>query len=368
MNKRNTAATVALAAISALVLLTGCAGSESPAAADPAENAAALGGEENAAAFDALYQQALDAGQAEVVIYGPSDHESFAEGFEARFPGITVVSEALQGGERDTRLDAEAASGNHIADIISDGTTPIVRSANDGRCTPIDPITEVPEEHLSLDDQVLTTRLSVFGLTYNTDSVAEEDVPKTLDDLLDPRWKGDISVVSPSNGGAGAYGLAVMLTPDENKDQYGMDYLEALKAQDLNFVAKDPLAVQAVANGETSLAILVFRPFYVEAAAEASNLGYSLFEQDNMWTASAQCLSAHSPNNYAAELYMNWRVSPEGQEVTAASGSYPIMPGSPSVEGIPSAEEPGLLIPQLPIEERIEGYAEPIETVMDLFS
>jgi iron(III) transport system substrate-binding protein len=39
---------------------------------------------------------------------------------------------------------------------------------------------------------------SYISLGYNTKEVADKDVPKTLDDLLDPKWKGKMAVTSSS--------------------------------------------------------------------------------------------------------------------------------------------------------------------------
>lgn len=353
-------------ALGGALLLAGC--TAAPSSGDlPEGSESALGGTEALDQFAELYQAALDAGKTQVVIYGPPRADNVTAAFEARFPGIEIAEEQLQGADRDVRLDAEASSGNYAGDVLSDGSTPVTRSAADGRCQPFTPILDVPDEWMDLDDQVLLTNLSIFGTVYNPDLIAEEDLPRSWQELLDPEYKGQFSIVSPAVGGVATYTFAIMLT-DENNSTYGVPFLEGLKAQEPNFVGQDALAVQAVANGETPFAALVYKPFFTEAKAEGASIEFFFpIEEDNMWTASAVCQAVNSPNEDAARLYLNWLYSPEGQAEVAASGTYPIMPGAEPTDGLPPIAEVSL-IPQLEGEEALTGYDTLIPQVIELFS
>jgi iron(III) transport system substrate-binding protein len=47
-----------------------------------------------------------------------------------------------------------------------------------------------PAGTLPAHQQYVTTTLDVFVQAYNTEKVKREELPKTFEDLLDPRWQG----------------------------------------------------------------------------------------------------------------------------------------------------------------------------------
>jgi len=85
---------------------------------------------------------------------------------------------------------------------------------------------------------------------YNTELVAGSDVPKSWNDLLDPKWKGKIATAPVTIGGT------AWMQYDFMVKELGNDYLKkfAVQAPKL-FPAYDP-AVLSVARGETGIAII----------------------------------------------------------------------------------------------------------------
>ena len=60
---------------------------------------------------------------------------------------------------------------------------------------------------------------------YNTDLVSEEDAPRTWDDLLDPRWNGQIVMTDPGSSGSIKYFVGALM----NSPAYGTAYFERLR-------------------------------------------------------------------------------------------------------------------------------------------
>ena len=357
--------------VTAAATVTACspggAANDPPNTSSPGASSGALGNAEQTAAFNKLYEATKKAGENQVVIYGPSDSAEFYKTFEDRFPGIKVVVQQLQGAERDARLQAEASSGNYAGDLAVDGSTPIAVLGNSGKCQAFSPIMNVDKEWLPLDGKVAFVRVSIFGMVYNTNMLKKSDLPQTWEDLLDPKWKGKVTMVSPAAGGVTAYAFAQMLTPDSQAEKYGMSFMEKLKAQDFKYVAKDPLAPQAVATGDSPLAILVFRPFYTQIEDKGAPIDYAFpLKADNMWTRSAVCELKNAPHPEATKLYMNWLYSPEGQEAIVKAGSYPVMPGIAGPGGLPPIDNVSLMY-QLPLIEGLTDYNEAIKKVIGFF-
>jgi iron(III) transport system substrate-binding protein len=352
-----------------VLLLAGCAadsdgsGGEAPAG----DEVEAFGDAAAAAAMDELYQGALEAGQSQVVVYGPPAHEDLIAAFEARFPGIDLVYEHLQGADRDTRLEAEATSGNHVADVAYDGSTGIIRLSDNGKCVPLDSVYDIGDTFLRQDGEMAVSSITLFGLVYNTDMLTEAELPTSWEDLLEPEWKGKISLVTPAAGGVSAFTFAQMLVPESANKQWGMDYLEALKAQDLNLVAKDALVTPAIATGETPLAINVAYTYFKEVKTQGGPVAFALLDEANEYTEGASCVLKDAPDELAAQLFVNWRFSPEGQKVLSETGSIPVMPGAPSVEGVPPIGDIPIM-EILPDDQRVQGYAESVQKVIQLFT
>jgi iron(III) transport system substrate-binding protein len=146
-----------------------------------------------------------------------------------------------------------------------------------------------------------------------------------------------------------------------------MPWLTKLKAQDLQLVTRDAQMVQAVATGESPLAIVVFRPLFTEVKDKGAPIEYAFpMKEDNMWTLNSSCLLTKAPHPNAAKLYVDWIWSPEGQELIAAEGSYPIMPGSTPPGGMPPIEKVSLL-KKLPLVEALTGYDDDLKKVLAFF-
>ncbi|HWL60981.1 MAG TPA: extracellular solute-binding protein [Microbacteriaceae bacterium] len=358
-----------------LALLAGCAAEPAPAPA-PGESApstespygGALGTPEEEAAFQALYDEAIAAGQKQVVVYGPPPARALLDTFHERFPGIEVTYQQLQSAERLAKLEQEKQTGNFVADIASDGRTPVVSLGVDGWCQPLDHIMDVPAEWLGVDDSVQFQQVAVFGMAVNTDLLDVADAPKSWQELTSAEWAGKVVMVTPAAGGAAAFTFAQMDYPEANNEKYA-GIKEGIK-ENVTLVAKDALVLQEVASGNYPIGALAYYPYFVEIKAQGAPIEFVFpFAEGggNMWTKSAQCLLNDSPNPLAASLYMYWEFSKEGQQALSDAGLYPVMPGTPGPGGLPPLDTVELL-EQLPDIEAITAYGPYVKDVIDFFT
>ena len=359
-----------------LVLVAGCAsgaptdaGGETESSAPVAEGpyGGVVGTPEVEIALEALYQEALDAGEDQVVVYGPPPPQDYLDAFMDRFPGIEIIYEQLQSQDRITRLEAEKASGNYAGDVAQDGRTPVVNMGLGGWCEAVDPIVDVPSDLIGIDGTVFYPQATVFGVLINTDLLDPADAPRTWEDLIDPKWKGKEVMVSPAAGGAGAFASAMLLTPEANAEQWGMKIVEGLKAN-VDTVAKDAQTVSSVVEGTYPIGVLAYYPYYFQTIKDVPNapVEFILLDEGNTWSKGAQCKIVNAPHPHAAELWLNWVFSDEGQNMLAETGAYPVMPGIGGPTGLPSADQAGL-ITLLSDEDAITGYADYVKQVQALY-
>jgi iron(III) transport system substrate-binding protein len=348
-----------------VLTITACG---SAGASGPEDSAGALGSVVQQKAFDELYQKALGAGETQVTVYGPPASPEFYEAFTRRFPGIKVTPQQLQGPIRTAKLEAEKSSGNSVGDVATDGQRAIGALSNEGWCDSFDPIMDVDAKWLHMNNTVLDYSSLVFGVLYNTNMVEEKDVPRSWEDLLDPKWKGKMSIADPAGPSVSTAAFASMLVPESNNERYGMSYLQKLKAQEISYAAKSPMVPQSVASGDTALGVLVSGHQYKEAKDKGAPVGFSFpLEAGNVNQPNSVCLLKNAPNPNAAKLYLDWIYSPDGQTVIAETQMlYPIMPGTNQPEGLPPfSDVKGFEL--LPLEEGITGYDDARKTVVSTF-
>lgn len=290
-----------------------------------------------------LYDAAIAAGKTDIVMYGPSSSTSkpmFAE-FAKRFPGIKVVPQDLPDSQTMTKLDAEAQSGQRVADLFAGGgPTTAQMAAKPDVCTKADIQTapagwDVP---YGQEGRLLPFAYRYFTFIYNTDKVSKKDIPTTWDDLLDPKWKGKLVMGDPTIAGGLRY-LMVGLQVPEAKDTFGVPYLEKLVKQDLVIGTSEQAVPADVAAGRGDIGIGVYSGYYATQKAKGAHLGivFPLEDGGNFLTTSSVCYVKDAPHADAALLYLNWLFTEEGQKVLAdVDGSYGLVPGSPGPLGAPA--------------------------------
>ena len=73
------------------------------------------------------------------------------------------------------------------------------------------------------DEMFFVTAAGLVLITYNTAVVSQADAPKKWTDLLDPKWKGKVSIGHP--GFSGYVGTWVV----QMRKLYGWDYFKKLE-------------------------------------------------------------------------------------------------------------------------------------------
>ncbi|MER7797137.1 extracellular solute-binding protein [Microbacterium sp. NPDC096154] len=342
---------VASGIVAVAFLLTGCSGGETaPAApgAAPGDDVELLGGEEAAAALDELYQEALDAGETTVTIYGPGETDKqslYDDLFSARFPEISVKGVYLLGPDYAAKLEAEFASGQHVADLVQAGDTSIAPGLGQDYYEAFQPVTagEVDQESYSDENgTVWAASGTAFGYMYNTNEMSADEAPSGWEDLLDPALAGRITTDDVTRNGAG-FGTLSHLLWDGAADA---DFIEGLAAQDIVFQASSPAAGNAVATGEYALQSWYPMPFFMRDKAAGAPVEY-VFPTEGGVHISPHYLGLinGAPNPAAAKLLMTWLFTPEAQQAMAEIGYYPLVPGQEGVPGYPSIDDLELLKP-----------------------
>jgi len=257
---------------------------------------------------------------------------SLVESFERAFPGITV--ERLAESSANTWLGQVREgrrAGNYAFDLaFVQANRAIADGAPEGMWAPIRPLLARSDV---LDDRVWRDGLDarfldaahnlcfaweyqvVHAYAINTDLVPEGEI-RTVQDLLDPRWKGRIRYLDPRVGSG-------LLSAASVARAWGTDVVRQLLIdQQPIFTSSGPDTVtEALVRGQHPIALGV-RPKALNPLRE-QGLGYNVQYLDlpdaDFAGSTSMLYFDRAPHPAAAKLFANWILTREAQTALASS-------------------------------------------------
>ncbi len=247
------------------------------------------------------------------------------DAFQAKYPGIEVKYSRASGSDTALKIINEARARRGAADIF-DGSSTLVPLIEAGLVASYKP-REAEDYPAELKDKNgLWTVPNLFFLTvgFNSNLVKPEDRPKTWEDLLDPRWKGQIAWTNDmSSGGPPGFVNHILSTMGEVK---GRDYLRRFAAQQpVTIPAAQRVVLDKVISGEYPLGLMIFNYHAAISAEQGAPVGWLKLEP-LIQTMNTMSIVKDSPHPNAARLFVEFVLSDEGQQVMAANNYMPAKP------------------------------------------
>jgi hypothetical protein len=117
-----------------------------------------------------------------------------AEGFGKKYPFVKLSTWRADSEAIVQKSSAEVRANNVVADVI-EGTGAGEEAVAADIVQPFysPEVAGFPEAYRGSGGLWAPTRLSYYGIAYNTKLVPADRVPKSYEDLLDPRWKGKMA-------------------------------------------------------------------------------------------------------------------------------------------------------------------------------
>jgi iron(III) transport system substrate-binding protein len=269
----------------------------------------------------------------ELVIYsGRSEPllQPVIDAFKAQYPNVEVLLKAGSNSEVANALIEEQA--NPQADVFITTELFTVQSlAQQGIFQSYLPAgaDQLPAEFIGPDNlwTGLTRRARV--IIYNADLVSEEELPTSIYDLTDPKWKGQIAAAGSTNGSMQAQIAAMRQLVGEEET---ITWLNGLIQNEVTFFGGHTDVRKAVGAGEFKLG-LVNHYYYHLQKAEGSNVGIIFPDQGEgqiglITNATAAAVVNGAPHVTAAQAFLDFLVSEEGQKLFAEQNyEYPLLPG-----------------------------------------
>jgi len=154
-------------------------------------------------------------------------------------------------------------------------------------------------------------REGYIGLGYNTKLIPKGQIPKTYEDLLDPKWKGIMPIAGSSTG---SDWMGTMLTVK------GEDFVKRVAAQDFKIHMVSARAIlDMIINGEYRFSPTIYESHIIDSKKKGAPVDWIPIEPVHV-NSGQIALSRNAPNPHAALLLIDFELSKEAAEMNKATG------------------------------------------------
>ena len=250
------------------------------------------------------------------------------EAFEKEYPFLQVEFFRGNAERLVQKMFAEYQAKRYDVDIIDGTVSPtMVHRANllQRFYSPV--LADYPAELKDSQGYWGSTNLYFFATGYNTRMVKPNEVPKTYEDLLNARWKGQM-IWSTSRGSGAPIMIGTIL--NTMGPEAGKAYLQKLKAQNIaKSTASNRQILDLTIAGEYPLSLHIFNHHAYISKTAGAPVDWQPHEPVTA-TIQTIALAKSTPHPHAAMLLLDFVMSEKGQKVFQQSNYLPSHPKVPA--------------------------------------
>ncbi|HWG06363.1 MAG TPA: ABC transporter substrate-binding protein [Beijerinckiaceae bacterium] len=254
-----------------------------------------------------LEEGAKQEGALEVYTTGTQADPVF-QAFEAKYPYIRVDAFKADSPAVARRILEEYKAGKYVADEIdlSIGGLGAMLKAGILQNFWSPELANIEADAIEPGKHWVVCYQSYIGLGYNTKEVSEAEVPKSFDDLLDPKWKGKMAL---PNGATVIEWVGVL------EREKGDDFVRKLGQQNFHVYAVTARAVaNLIVSGEVPLSPAMYNSHFANSRAQGASVAWRAIGAVESFVG-AEALAAKAPHPSAAMLFIDFAMSMEGAKV-----------------------------------------------------
>ena len=257
--------------------------------------------------------------------------------------GIKINYIRLSAGEMLTRVEAE--KDNPQAALMFGGSTDNYIAASErGLLEPYQSpaLADTPETYIDPDGVWNPIYVGCIGFACNPDWFEEMgyDYPTSWEDLLDPKYEGQIIMAHPATSGT-AYTVLSTLVQLKGDDEV-WDYLKELNKNVIQYTKSGAAAPNAVALGEAGIA-LTFSHDALQPTAEGYPVELSFPSDGTGYEVGATAIIKGAPEEEIenAKTFIDWMCSDAGQGLYAENDSFrvPTNTKAPVADGLVTLDQ-----------------------------
>ena len=248
----------------------------------------------------------------------PTEGGPLVEAFEKKYEGIKVqmwrgLSDAVV-----QRVLAEARGKRHAVDVVETNGPEMESLARENMLAEFHSpyLSDVPSALLTKHGQWVPDRMNFFVVAYNTQKVRAEDLPKTYEGFLDPKWKGRIALEATDAEWMGG----VVKTWGEAR---GMAFFRKLSEMKPEMRKGHVLLAQLIAAGEVQVGLTAYQSNVLSLKNRGGPIDWAPVEP-MIARPQGIGLARQAPHPNAALLFADFMLSPQAQQMLAAMGRGPV--------------------------------------------
>lgn len=254
-----------------------------------------------------------------------------ADAFMKKYPFVKMTYWRSDTEEIIAKVGAEVRSNNQLVDVIEGtgvGELAIQTNLVQPYFTP--PIDDYPRTYRDPKELWTPTRVSYFGAAYNTKLVPPDQVPRTYEDLLHPRWKGKLAWRIGTSSGTPLFLANLRIAWGEDKANAYFDRLAGQKI--INFGSGSARTlVDRVVAGEFPVALNIFAHHPLISKAKGAPVNAVLHDPVPA-TSASMVVAKGAKHPHASLLLVDFILSQEGQQILAKAEYFPARPDTPPLE------------------------------------
>jgi len=262
---------------------------------------------------------------------------SLRDAFVKKFPDIAFDYYSAGAGKLMAKIAAERQSGKLTVDVLWHSEVPdFYKLKQEGILEKyVSPEAKNVKSPVTDPDGYFTpARLATLGIVYNTKKLFTGSAmtgrivpPKGWNDLLEPRFKGGFAIANPAISGTAFVSVAMMV------NTMGWEYFEALAKNGAIVGQGSGQVVDDTASGDLMAALGV--DFITINKIQKGAYLALMFPQKFPVMPSPIAIMKGTPNRKAAEKFIDFLLSKEGQTILMASGTLSIRSDIPMPPGMP---------------------------------
>ncbi len=263
--------------------------------------------------------------------WGPTDADYVLRAFERKYPFIKVDSVRSSSEKTLNRLLTEQRAGQFLGDVVavSGIQSGILKDRGGLERYRSKEAANFPADWQ--DEYGVGLHQTIYVIGYNSRLVAHDAAPKDFDDLLQPRWKGQLGWDMEE------YYLFGALLKARGRER-GMDFWRRMAEQKINFRKGYTLISELVSAGEFPVAVSLYQHRVDEYREKGAPLQWVAPNPLVGGDPNRISLLKNAAHPQAAKIFVDYMLSLEGQKLLQDKGRSPgrigLGPKNPRLKGV----------------------------------
>ncbi len=249
------------------------------------------------------------------------------DAFTAKYPNIKFDYYSAGAGKIMAKIAAERQSGSLVCDILWTSEVPdfyalkkegaLQKYKSPEAANVVSPV-------MDPDWEFTPARLGTLGIAYNTAKV--KNPPASWQDILDPRFKDGFAIANPALSGTAMVSVGMLV------NSLGWEYIQKLRANGAKIGQGSGQVVDDTAAGDLFACIGVDY-ITIDKIKKGAELGI-VFPKEMLVIPSPAAILKGTANLGAAQKFIDFLISKQGQTIIANSYTLPIRKDVPIAAGV----------------------------------